>query len=300
MVLSIGKGSNKSNIGRGKHENNYIKISSLHQRSWCIRYFFIADGECQNTKLLKVDVLMPIYAYIFTMVSYFLRWTLLKFFSSFSDEQSQEQVRQWSRITWAVINTSIEAKCPLLWEFWIYNFSRRILERFFVGSIVNIRNECLLTLGSRGMNRSAEQTNRTRTASRFTRFVCPALRFIPHEPRKKDTHSLRKLYQDFANIVKMVPKWCERHKIVRWQFFRTAHRLDLNRTFHGYINLSSRHIPHIHNILKGKRNAYSLWLLLVSKMYRLCKWIFVLNIKYSYLNTLWLISVKTDNVCVAR
>ena len=40
------------------------------------------------------------------------------------------------------------------------------------------------------MNRSAEQTNRPRTASRFTRFVCPVLRFIPHEPRKKDTHSL--------------------------------------------------------------------------------------------------------------
>ena len=40
------------------------------------------------------------------------------------------------------------------------------------------------------MNRSAEQTNLPRTASRFTRFVCPALRFIPHEPRKKDTHSL--------------------------------------------------------------------------------------------------------------
>ena len=45
-------------------------------------------------------------------------------------------------------------------------------------------------LGSWGMNRSAEQTNRPRTASRFTRFVCPVLRFIPHEPRKKDTHSL--------------------------------------------------------------------------------------------------------------
>ena len=45
-------------------------------------------------------------------------------------------------------------------------------------------------LGSWGMNRSAEQTNRPRTASRFTRFVCPALRFIPHEPRKKDTHFL--------------------------------------------------------------------------------------------------------------
>ena len=40
------------------------------------------------------------------------------------------------------------------------------------------------------MNRSAEQRNHPRTASRFTRFACPALRFIPHEPRKKDTHSL--------------------------------------------------------------------------------------------------------------
>ena len=48
-------------------------------------------------------------------------------------------------------------------------------------------------LGSWGMNRSAEQTNHPRTASRFTRFVCPALRFIPREPRKKDTHSLNEL-----------------------------------------------------------------------------------------------------------
>ena len=40
------------------------------------------------------------------------------------------------------------------------------------------------------MNCSAEQTNRMRTASRFTPFVCPALQFIPHEPRKKDSPSL--------------------------------------------------------------------------------------------------------------
>ena len=78
----------------------------------------------------------------------------------------------------------------MLWEFWIYNVYRRILGRVLVGNIVNIRNECLIFLGSWGMNRSAEQTNRARTASRFTRFVCLALRFIPHEPRKKDTHSL--------------------------------------------------------------------------------------------------------------
>ena len=76
-------------------------------------------------------------------------------------------------------------KCPLLWELWIHYFTRIILERV-IGSIVNIRNERLLFfLCSHGMNRSAEQTNLPRTASRFTRFVCPALQFIPHKPRKR-------------------------------------------------------------------------------------------------------------------
>ena len=37
-------------------------------------------------------------------------------------------------------------------------------------------------LGSWEMNRSAEQTN-------LVRFVCSALRFISHEPRKKDRSS---------------------------------------------------------------------------------------------------------------
>ena len=59
------------------------------------------------------------------------------------------------------------------------------------------------------MNRSAEQTNRPRTASRFTRFVCPALRFIPHEPRKKDTHSLNmhrnKVHRKFGTLTKNLP-----------------------------------------------------------------------------------------------
>ena len=128
---------------------------------------------------------------IFTMVSYFLRWTLLKFFSSFPDEQSQQKIRHLGRITCAVIHTSNEVKCPLLWKFWIYNLSRRILESVFVGNIVNIRNECLFFWVHGGMNRSAEQTNRTRTASRFTRFVCPALRFIPPWTQKK-RHSFLK------------------------------------------------------------------------------------------------------------
>ena len=127
---------------------------------------------------------------IFTMVTYFLRWTLLKFFSSFPDEQSQQKVRHLDRITCAVINTSNEVKSPLLWEFWIYNFSLRILERVLGWKHCKYKEWVSFFLCSWGMNRSAEQTNRPRTASRFTRFVCPALRFIPHEPRKKDTHSL--------------------------------------------------------------------------------------------------------------
>ena len=90
-----------------------------------------------------------------------------------------------NRLVW-----KIRSSARFLREIWISYFARRILEGVFVGGIVNIRNECLFFLDSWDMNRSAEQTNRTRTASRFTRFVCSALRFISHEPRKKDTHSL--------------------------------------------------------------------------------------------------------------
>ena len=45
-------------------------------------------------------------------------------------------------------------------------------------------------LGSWEMNRSAEQTNRVNREAVLVRFVCSALRFISHEPRQKDTHSL--------------------------------------------------------------------------------------------------------------
>ena len=66
-----------------------------------------------------------------------------RFFSVQFPMNSQQKVRQLGRITCAVINTSNEVQCLLLWEFLIYNFSRRSLERVFVGSIENIRNECL-------------------------------------------------------------------------------------------------------------------------------------------------------------
>ena len=62
------------------------------------------------------------------------------------------------------------------------------------------------------MNRSAEQTNRTRTASRFTRFVCPSLRFIPHEPRKKDTHSLIDTHQIISKTKRLLLRWIHNYK----------------------------------------------------------------------------------------
>ena len=116
---------------------------------------------------------------------------IFQFISRWTESTSQQKV---GPNHCAVIKTSNEVKSPLLWEFWIYNFSLRILERVLGWKHCKYKEWVSFFLGSWGMNRSAEQTNRPRTASRFTRFVCPALRFIPHEPRKKDTHSLNISY----------------------------------------------------------------------------------------------------------
>ena len=60
--------------------------------------------------------------YIFTMVTYFLRWTLLKFFSSFPDEQSQQKVRQLDRITaqWLIHQMKLRARYCGYFEFIIF------------------------------------------------------------------------------------------------------------------------------------------------------------------------------------
>ena len=132
---------------------------------------------------------------IFTMVSYFLRWTLLKLFSSFPDEQSQQKVQQLGRITCAVINISHEVKCTLLWGFWIYNVSRRILERVFVGSIVNIRNECLF-FWVHGEWIVARNKQIAREPLRYE------LRFIPPWTQEKGTHSLKQCVTNLTRHLK--------------------------------------------------------------------------------------------------
>ena len=86
-------------------------------------------------------------------------------FVSIPDEPRSTSSLAVGQITRAVINTYYEVKCLLLWAFWIYNVSWRILERVFVGNIVNIRNEWLFQ-GSWGINQRTEQTNCLRSGSR--------------------------------------------------------------------------------------------------------------------------------------
>ena len=51
--------------------------------------------------------------------------------------------------------------------------------------LISMKEWVSFFLGSWRMNRSAGQTNRVSREAVLGRFVCSALRFIPHEPRKK-------------------------------------------------------------------------------------------------------------------
>ena len=67
-----------------------------------------------------------------------------KKFDSIPDEQSQQVVRDSRENHLRSDLYQIRLKCPLLGEMWNFNFSMRILERVVDGSIINIRNECLI------------------------------------------------------------------------------------------------------------------------------------------------------------
>ena len=105
-----------------------------------IQYWFAQSWIRQLSNVLTYFF---IYISIFTMVTYFLRWTLLKFFSSFPDEQSQQKNRQLDRITaqWLIHQMKLRARYCGNFEFiiFLWEFKKGSL----VGSIVNIRNECL-------------------------------------------------------------------------------------------------------------------------------------------------------------
>ena len=72
---------------------------------------------------------------------------------------------------------------------WLGN-SKSIICVYVVRSIIELfllKEWVSFFLGSWGMNRSTGQTNRVNREAVLDRFVCSALRFIPHEPRKKKT-----------------------------------------------------------------------------------------------------------------
>ena len=95
---------------------------------------------------------------IHTMISYFLRWTLLKISSRFPINHGQQTVRQLSESHMQWLIHQMSARYCRNFEF-MTDFSQRILERVFVRSIVIIRNEYFFSMGNeseRGINKSSE------------------------------------------------------------------------------------------------------------------------------------------------
>ena len=181
------------------------------------------------------------------MVSYFLCWTLIKFFNSIPENHCQKVVPQLGKsyniysgiifsslnpvkifqfnsgkplskssatvgqIMCAMIDASNEVKGSLLPVFWIYNFS---------WSIVNIRKECLLSgftgewIGARNKRQIVQEPPH----DSHNLFVMCSDSF-PHEPRKKDTHSLIEHSFSKMSIVKFF-KLIYSHFRFKWYFQR--------------------------------------------------------------------------------
>ena len=142
------------------------------------------------SKLEHKDVFKAMQQIIFTMVTYFLRWTLLKFFSSFPDEQSQQKVRQLDRITaqWLIHQMKLRAFYCGNFEFIIFLWEFE--KGSFVGSIVDIRNECLFFwVHGEWIVARNKQIGREPLRGSRDLFV-PCYDSFPMNTEKKDTHSL--------------------------------------------------------------------------------------------------------------
>ena len=99
---TAGSGGQTKVLNRARAPNRYITefifihMGLFHQNSAIVAR---TSAYCEDRGLYKN---------ILTMVSYFLRWALLSFFSSTPDEQSQQIIRQWGRIACAVINNQMK------------------------------------------------------------------------------------------------------------------------------------------------------------------------------------------------
>ena len=120
------------------------------------------------------------------MVSHFLRWTLLNFSSQFPINHGQQVVRQLDKsyTQWLIHKMRLGAHYC---RNFVLIFSCIILERVFVGSIVNIRNECIF-YGLVGQWIWARNQQNIQEPG------------FPHEPRKKDIHSVSKLLKGYDHV----------------------------------------------------------------------------------------------------
>ena len=99
-----------------------------------------------------------------------------------------------------MMRRKLKTRCVICWVFCMITVSpvkRSQRTQHWTGTIrmtkramKSIKEWVSCFLGSWEMNRSAGQTNCVNRKAVLVRFVCSALRFIPHEPRKKDTHFL--------------------------------------------------------------------------------------------------------------
>ena len=113
---------------------------------------------------------------------------------------------------WLIHQMKLSARYCGNFEF--ITFSRRILERVFVGSIVNIRNECIFfwVHGKWIIARNKQIAREPLRGSRDLFF--PRYDSFPHEPRKKDTHSLS------------IPR-----RQTKWWFCKVNWLQNLNKTY---------------------------------------------------------------------
>ena len=120
---------------------------------------------------------------IFTMVSYSLRWTLLEFFNSISNNHCQNVVRQLgdSQAQWLIHQIKLSAS-------YCGNLNIKLFTEKFRQSPwwkhCKYKEWVSFFLVHREWT-VAWNKPIAREPLRGSRFVCPALRFIPHEPIKK-------------------------------------------------------------------------------------------------------------------
>ena len=103
------------------------------------------DGHSEGLKWVNIVFLVVLssqhpHLQIFTIVLYIFE-SIPNDCKVNNFEQVVCHLGKWHAL-WFIRN---EIKCPLQWEILIYYFSQGILERVFVGSIVDVRNECPLS-----------------------------------------------------------------------------------------------------------------------------------------------------------